>query len=364
MTTPEPPDYRHFDIQGSHANLGTQLGMADGPFTRQPWWAHTADLHMTRECARVVHDWHPQLIEEIAAYADAQQIMFDSLWQVCCRVDLKARLRAQAVDAEGCSSFAYAIGTSMLIGRNYDYWPLQTRRQRIRFTSVTSAGASESRPFASIGARGGVPCGRYDGMNEHGVFIALHVVMTDSPAPAEIQPGIPFHLVSRIILEHSASAAAACDLLIRMPHLSSLNYLVADAHHAFVVEADPRAVRLRPLTTDQIAAATNHFEHPDMRRFAGRRITENSCRRLDYLLQPCMLPRATRDQTTDGLLDHAQRILADRTVPICGKSGALTTLWACVAELSTRTIRYCAGAPGDAPFEPCLAPAIIDPLTA
>jgi hypothetical protein len=40
-------------------------------------------------------------------------------------------------------------------------------------------------------------------------------------------------------------------------------------------------------------------------------------------------------------------------VPMCGTSGALTTLWSCVAELGTRQIRYAAGPPTITPYLAC-----------
>ncbi len=43
--------------------------------------------------------------------------------------------------------------------------------------------------------------------------------------------------------------------------------------------------------------------------------------------------------------------MADRTAPVCGLSGSLTTLWSCVAELGSGRIRYAPGAPGFVPFE-------------
>jgi hypothetical protein len=50
--------------------------------------------------------------------------------------------------------------------------------------------------------------------------------------------------------------------------------------------------------------------------------------------------------------------MADKTAPLCGASGALTTLWSCVAELRSRRIRYAPGAPDVTPFtELTLAPA-------
>ncbi|MBU6361797.1 MAG: C45 family peptidase [Chloroflexota bacterium] len=344
----EAPDYRFLDLAGSHADLGYELGSQDPPFKMQPWWAAPASLHFTNECLTVLNEVAPALVEENKAYAEAQRHHFAPFWQQCCRVDLKARIRVQAGftpsnDAEGCSTFAWRVGPHMLIGRNYDYWPQQTRRQRIRFTSANG----ENSFYASLGARGGVPAGRYDGINQHGVFISLHVVMTHTPHETEIKPGIPFHLITRLVLENCATARQALDWLLYIPHLSSLNYLVADSQEAFVIEADPRAVRLREAGNACIAA-TNHFTHPDLLPFQGRRVTRNSECRLAFLAQPQV---SFNPLTTQTLLDMAEQIMADRTIPICGRSGALSTLWSCVAELATRQVRYAPGQPGLVPFQ-------------
>jgi predicted choloylglycine hydrolase len=335
------PDYRYFDLAGSHAMLGYELGKADGPFTMQRWWFPPPDEAFARDCAEVVRDLHPHLLDEFAAYADAQERDADALWRQCCRVHLKARIRAQE-SAEGCSTFWRALPDGRaIVGRNYDYWPMQTRRQRIRFSPDCCA-------ISHVGARGGVPCGRYDGVNAHGVFVSLHVVMTDTPDAADVAPGVPFHLVARLVLEICRTAREARDVLLDIPHISSLNFLAADAREAFVIEADPRRVRaLEPTGDNTVVAATNHYRHPDMRPLQGRRQTANSECRLDFMA------RQTLDatQTTDALLDQAERVMADRGAPLRGDKGALTTLWSCVAELSASRIRYAPGAPGSVAFE-------------
>ncbi len=338
----EAPDYRFFDLTGLHTDLGHLLGRSDPPFTMQPWWAPPAAVPFTRACAAVVRQIHPPLMDEFNAYAAAQHVDADALWQQCCRVDLKARFR---LGPEGCSSFAWHGHGRAVVGRNYDYWPMQARRQRIRFTP-SHANVSDSLQ-ATLGARGGAPCGRYDGFNQAGLFVSLHVVMTDTPA--HIRPGVPFHLVGRLALELCQTARQAADLLTHIPHLSSLNYLLADPREAFVVEADPRQVRVRSEAPHGVLAATNHFQHPDMRPLQGRRITRNSACRAEFLsIQPA---RWLEDAgSVDEMLDIAQMMMADRSAPVCGVGGALTTLWSWVGELSTRRVRYAAGAPHVTPF--------------
>jgi hypothetical protein len=170
--------------------------------------------------------------------------------------------------------------------------------------------------------------------------------MTDTPE--QVRPGVPFHLVVRLALELCATAREAVDALTRWPHLSSLNYLVADAREAFVVEADPRRVRVRP-HADGVIAATNHFRHPDMRPLQGNRVLTNSACRHDRLAG--VSHTAVPSAGVDTLLGHARAAMADRTAPVCGLSGSLTTLWSCVAELNTGRIQYAAGAPCHAPYE-------------
>ncbi len=342
MEDGEIPDYRTFHLRGSHAFVGYELGCADPPFRMQPWWFPPPPPEFARACAAVVHEFHAHLSDEFAAYADAQRLDADELWQQCCRVNLKARLRARDIGetGEGCSTFVrHTPHGHTLVGRNYDYWPLQARRQRIRFDPDCCA-------LPTIGARGGVPCGRYDGMNAHGVFVSLHVVMTDTPLLDEVRPGVPFHLVGRIALELCHSAREARDLLRDMPHISSLNYLVADARESWIIEADPRCVRV--LESDgPVTAATNHYRHPDMLHLQGRRTKTNSQCRLDFMHEHSR----GDEHDVDALLAHAQRIMADRSAPVCGANGALTTLWSCVAELHTQRIRYAAGRPDVAPYE-------------
>ena len=362
MTTPphsgsgdERPDYRTFDIRGSHAHIGYELGRADPPFSMQFWWAPPPPARFAAACRDVVHALHPHLIDEFDAYADAQRLPARELWPMSCRVHLKARVRPEHLRAagagieiaKGCSTFAWlgvqapssaATTTTCLIKR--------------------AANASALRPIAAptpASARAAARRrGRYDGMNEHGLFVSLHVVMTDTPGQDEVRPGVPFHLVARLALELCSTAREAADLLVRLPHLSSPNYLVADAHDAIVIEADPRRVRALPREGD-LVAATNHYRHPDMRPLQGARAFTNSACRLAYMMRESNWAgggdKAPSPGSPLGTLARAERIMADRSAPMCGLSGALTTLWSCVADLGARRIRYAPGPPSDTPYE-------------
>jgi len=350
----EGPDYRYFDLQCSHHELGYELGSADPMFRAQSWWAPPPDAAFADACARVVAELHPPLMEELNGYAEAQRESPRAVWRTACRVNLKARIRASSgalVDGpgEGCSSMWWRGADYTLVGRNYDYSRSQARRQRIRFRPAGQAG------LASIGARGSVPCGRYDGVNARGLWVSLHVVMTNTPDTREMPPGVPFHLVGRLALELCASAREARDLLLRIPHLSSLCYLVADADEAFVIEADPRRVRaLEPCLAgeDGAVSVANHYRHPEMQPLQAQRPLEHSQRRCAYLRRSPG-PGASWNEAQA----QAFASLSDQSIPVCGRSGWLETLWSAVADLRDGRIWYAAGSPDVTPFE--AIPAVI-----
>lgn len=344
----EAPDYRYFDLACSHHELGYELGSVDPPFRAQSWWAPPPDAAFADACARVVAEIHPPLMEELGGYAEAQGEDSHAVWRKCCRVNLKARIRASSgnmVDGpgEGCSTLWWRGADYTLVGRNYDYSRSQARRQRIRFRPAGQAG------LASIGSRGSVPCGRYDGVNACGVWVSLHVVMTDTPSTDETPPGVPFHLVGRLALERCESARAARDLLLNIPHLSSLCYLVADGDEAFVIEADPRRVRaLDPALAGDggSVSVANHFRHPEMRPLQAQRPLEHSQRRCAYLRHGPG-PGARWNEARA----MAMASLSDQSIPVCGRSGWMETLWSAVADLRDGRIWYAAGPPDVTPFE-------------
>lgn len=344
----EAPDYRYFNLECSHHELGYELGAADPPFRSQSWWAPPPEAAFADACARVVAEIHPPLMEELGGYAEAQREDARVLWQTCCRVNLKARIRAPSGTlsegpGEGCSTFWWRGADYTIAGRNYDYTRGQARRQRIRFQPVGQAG------FASIGARGSVPGGRYDGVNARGLWVSLHVVMTDTPGPDETRPGVPFHLVGRMALELCASARAARDLLLGIPHLSSLCYLVADADEAFVIEADPRRVRaLDPALAgdDGSVSVANHFRHQEMRPLQSQRPLDHSQRRCAFLQRGPGSGASWSEAQTRALAS-----LSDQSIPVCGRSGWMETLWSAVADLRDGRIWYSPGPPDVTPFE-------------
>jgi hypothetical protein len=332
-------DYQTFDLAGPHYDLGRAQGARTERFAIPAWWPAPPSPAFAHACAQQIAELHPALLEELLGYADAQELDFDDLLRGVCRQSMRTRLRALPSYPEGgCSSFA-VVGADghVRVGRNYDFHPVQQVRQRLRVRPAVG------RP--SLGMRGSVPGGRYDGVNDAGLFICLHVALSDEPN--QPRPGVPFHLLPRLVLETCASTAQAVDLLTHVRHLHPFNYLIADSGGDLaVVEANPAAVRVAARGGDFVAA-TNHYRHPEMVPLQhGRRLTHSQGRLAGLYGAREALRRS--NTIVPALADHASGV--------CGHAGGHTTLWSLYADLTARTIHYARGAPCSTSYEAVVWP--------
>jgi hypothetical protein len=331
--TPSPPDYQCFDLAGPHYALGAAQGAATERFVTPAWWPAPPPLDFALDCARQIAELHPPLLDELRGYADSQALPYEDLLRGVCRRSM--RLRIQRYPEGGCSSFA-VVGADghVRVGRNYDFHTVQRVRQRVRLRP------ERGRP--SLGTRGSVPGGRYDGVNDAGLFICLHVALSDEPV--EVRAGVPFHLLPRLVLETCTTTREAVDLLTHVRHLHPFNYLIADAgagHSAggdlAVVEAHPEAVRIAE-REGGFVAASNHYRHPDLRRYQrGRKLTHSEGR-LGFLY-------ALRERLQAGADEPVAAALQDHPSGLCGHAGGHTTLWSLTADLTARRVAYAQGAP-------------------
>jgi len=327
-------DRQTFDLSGTHYDLGFAQGARTARFEAPAWWPPPPDLAFAQACASLIAEIHPSLLDELHGYADGQQLPFDDLLRGVCRRSMRLRVPPpmNTYPEGGCSSLAW-VGDDghVRVGRNYDFHPIQRVRQRLRLKP------ERGRP--TLGMRGSVPGGRYDGVNDAGLFICLHVALSDEPEHP--RPGIPFHLLPRLALETCATTREAVDLLTHVRHLHPFNYLIADpSGDLAVIEAHPERVCMIEAEGDFIAA-TNHFRHPEMMGFQrGRKLT-HSWARLAHLYQ----------HPTCGY-----ELLADHSVNLCGHAGGHTTLWSLTADLTACTIAYAPGAPCETAYETVIWP--------
>ena len=316
-------DYRYLQLAGTHLEMGQQLaheiGLLPPPPEGEAEPLTLSQITFAEKCWDVISSFHPTLLDEYEGWAEALDLEMDAL------------LGMLIVGVEGtnlrCSSFALRRQGRTIVGRNYDffYWA------RLRYLIAAQPEAY----YATLGMNDGLLSGRHDGVNQHGLFVALHGVGTK--APERVEPGVVFHLIPRILLETCATAEEAVMMAQEMPHLSSFNYTIVDPHDMFVVEAYPEIARVREARNDYVAA-TNHFLHDDLSHLMESPILENSKRRLQKILSAL----SKRDSDPWAL---AQEILTDHQTPICGHVDGLATFWSTIGDLTNQKVAYSLGAP-------------------
>lgn len=348
-------DYRTFTLAGDHYEMGRQWGMVGigeetGAMTAEEaaeaaqllglsleqfaaldvgradkaldeHVLSPSQLSFAEECLQVVCNFHPPLLDEFEGLSESLGISMQSV--------LGMLSFGMERSPSHCSAFAWRAGDSVIVGRNYDFFYWAKTRHLIH-----------ARPdvyYATVGMNDGLPAGRYEGVNERGLFVALNRATTKQPK--RLRPGVIFHLVPRILLETCATAGEAIMLAREMQHLTSYSYLVADAQEMFVIEAHPESVQVREAEEGCIAV-TNHFLHPQLRDLMDSPIQENSERRLSSIV--ATLREARRDADP---WETAKAILTDHDTPVCGHTDGLATLWSTIADLTTHRLTYSLGAP-------------------
>lgn len=332
------PDYRFFELAGDHYACGYAVGKATElrklPAAENPQRA----LRFARACADVAREIYPPLLDEYRGYADAQGRPWEEVLP-------HFSLNHPSGEAGGCSSLVWRSADGhVMVARNYDF--LSSQRSR-HLLYAGPAGA-----LATLGTNASLIGGRYDGVNQAGLFAALHLVQAEMPA--RLAPGLPFHLVPRILLEACTTVWQAVALLLDLPVLHAFNYLLADDEDFAVVEAHPSAKRVRE--GEGWLAVTNHFQHPDMQKLHGRRTQAHSRRRAERLKELARRPG-------EPAWEWAQGLLRDHATPLCHHDRVMATLWAVVADLTAQRIAYCQGAPCQGSFVELAWPAKEPPAT-
>ncbi len=318
------------------------------PFRR---WAWEREPGFLDACARLVRDVHEPLWEELCAFAASHGMPeTEGLF-----------VRASALP-HGCSSFAWRLPDDrVVVGRNYDFHAKSPTRDLLR--TQPAAG------HAHVGMCGGLVGGRYDGVNSAGLFVALHKVMADRPP--RYAPGVPYHLIPRLALELTDTAADAARLIGGLPHLAPFNYLVADPGGTFVgLECYPgEAVRAR--RSHRALAMTNHYRHGALASKQGRRSLTHSRRRLARLstapggedgsqdggegtsasASQAPVGRTIVPARDSDALAPVRDALRDHDAPVCNHGEMGATLWSAAADLTQRRLAYAFGPPCEVEYQ-------------
>ena len=260
----------------------------------------------------------------------------------------KARAAGAARSPGECTAFAVVptrwSGAPVLVGQNWDWLP-HSFETVVVLESVRDDGPS----FVTVVEAGLLA---KTGMNAAGLGLATNALATGWDRG---EPGVPYHVLLRAILD-CETVAAAYATLQRAERSSSANYLVAHADGSVLdVEAAPGDFsRLFPLDGGAVHLHTNHFVSP---RFNGTDVSlwamPDSPVRLNRMraaLAGCTAPGAKAFMTLLG--DHA-----GFPCSICAhpdekddptEQGA--TVASVVMELESRTMWLADGQPCAVPY--------------
>ncbi len=318
-------DYRVFDLRGDHYAIGYEMGRRAPMRVVRSWREQHDELAFARSCVEQVSRFHPALPEELWGYAAGQGLSREEVLS-------HFSLNLPEGTLGGCTTLARRLPDGhVLIARNYDF--LHSQRQRY-LRHVAPCGYP-----ASLGTQAGLIGSCYDGVSGHGLFVALHLI--HARMAEAVPPGVPYHLIPRILLETCKSAREAAARLCEMPHLFPFNYMVADSADMYAVEAYPGRVRPRA-PEDGHLVVTNYYAHPDMRPMQGRRKLTGQQARVGWIEQRIA---GDRGGGAAEAWSWAQQLLRDHSVPVCRHGATQATLWSMVADLSTRRVAYSLGAP-------------------
>jgi predicted choloylglycine hydrolase len=251
-----------YRFAGTYRQIGLEYGiqLRAGRVPLQP--LSRTRLDFATACEPFVRECAPELFDEIEGMAEGSGYDVKRLTMI-----------ALALSAHPACSIAAVAGSQTadgktLFGRNHDWY--QASGQHATFLETRPEGS-----IPSLGCNDGT-IGRFDGINVAGVAIGITAV-----EGGRDHPGVMFPLAVRIVLDRCRTTAEAVDLLQRLRHARSINFLVADASGDIAaLEAVPgRVTVIRP--EKGFIAVTNQFQSDEMARFEKvSRRPANSYRRL------------------------------------------------------------------------------------
>jgi len=246
----------------------------------------------------------PHYLEEMAGLAEGAGVERDDILALNVRTEVMYAATARAARRQaldGCSSFAVLPRRSRdrhtLIGQNWDWLP-----HAFDTVVVLEVAQSEGPDFVTVVEAGLLA---KSGMNAAGLGVAANALVCDQDRG---EPGIPFHVVLRALLDQ-ASLADALSLLQAHRRSASANYLLAHRDGlALDVETAPgdfsQVFVLLP--DDGVLLHTNHFVSP---RFTGTDVSVWAMP--DSPLRLEQLQEAVRSAGQELDLDTFRAVLAD-----------------------------------------------------
>jgi isopenicillin-N N-acyltransferase-like protein len=312
--------YPHVRVEGGPRERGRQYGEAARDRVRLSVEAYREVFQHCAgwDWARVHEEARPyeapiaaygqKYVDELRGIAEGAGVSFEDVLAINVRTEVMFSAKATAARVSGgqpaeCSSFAVLPEASesgaTLVGQNWDWLP-----HSFETVVVLEAAQDEGPDFVTVVEAGLLA---KTGLNSAGIGLVTNALVTDADRG---QPGVPYHVVLRAILD-AETIAEALAAIQRQPRSSSAGYLVAhdDGLAAYVEGAPGDFSQLFLLFPEGgVLLHTNHFVSPA---FAGKDVmiwaspdSPFRLERLRSLVRSAERPLGA-DVFTAALADHA-----------------------------------------------------------
>ena len=265
---------QHVRVEGTSYQRGLQYGTQAGARVRlsvqayQQAFAHYAGWDwpaVRREAARFeapIGKFRPAYLEEMRGIAYGAGVDLTDVLAINVRTEVMYSAKARNAPRESrlpaeCSAFAYVPAPgqpgSTILGQNWD-WLVHAAQTLV----VLEVRPDDGPDFITVVEAGLLA---KTGMNAAGLGLVTNALVTEADIG---QPGLPYHVLLRAVLECGTVTEALMVLQAGL-RSSSANYLIAHASGAALdVEAAPGDfTRLYPLfPEDGVLLHTNHFLAP------------------------------------------------------------------------------------------------------
>jgi len=312
-----------------------EMGLYQGQLLKQAGFTLPAPeekmVKFARQCEAVVGQYMPELVEEIHGVAEGAGIDYDTV------MTLTMTAPFDPEEVPGCSIVAVmpekTVDRQMIVGRNFDMFEDVSKEGATTFCTYPEGG------YASVG-NCDIWVGRWDGLNEAGLFTgstSIHL-----PGPRPVLPGPVGWFTGRYVLDNCATAEEALKFFKLLPRTGSGGRLIADSSgHAVVVEAGVEGYEIR-YPEDGLLVVTNHAVS---QRFSGKEPFVPESSRPRYNRIRTLLGRCTSINVEDvksALSDHKGSVCAHEKDP---SGRIMATIWSVVARPGDRQVKIAEGSP-------------------
>lgn len=318
--TSRPP--RVVRLSGTHREIGLQHGRLLHAEIRALYDAYVIhglvehehqSLERLTKVARHYEPFIPAgLRDELHGIADGSGVPYENL--------LVMNTFADALLGKSprfCSAVAVHRADGLLVGRNLD-WVNHGIAHKSGVVFLLEPRGEER--VLSVGWPG--IAGVVTGMNDRGVVVTMNMAFSNDVEPN----ATPVLLRIRDVLAHAPNASSAVAAATSVPRTMAMNWMVADASEADVVELTGHRAAVRPMT-GTCAVTTNYFE--SLREHGG--FGGDRSERL----------RGTFAETSTASIGAVERALL--RVAFVGPSSGVGTIQSVVFEPKTRTAHVAIG---------------------